>query len=274
MEVSETDLLALLRTIDILKPYLGEIVIVGGWVPFIYRRYGSMPTRHPAVRTTDIDIAVPRKLAAGKRQTINDLLRKAGYQVRMYGSDTSVMKYEMNSPATEIEFLTPEAGGRGEKTISVQRDLSAQALRYLQILLEHTKNIDIDDTVSGYDVRLVARVPSPGAFVYQKGLTLDRRRSRSGTAKDLYYIFDVLDSSAQLRDSIPADIASVASHYAAGWFRAFMRNIRRYFPESGGEGIALIATQYTGSIPADAFRNYVQGVFSEFIRALDKATKH
>ena len=54
MEVNESDLLSLFRTLDTLKPYLGEIVIVGGWVPFLYRKYGEIPARHPSVRTMDI----------------------------------------------------------------------------------------------------------------------------------------------------------------------------------------------------------------------------
>lgn len=69
MEVSETDLLSLLRTMDVLKTYLREIVIVGGWVPFLYRRYGHIPSRHPSVRTMDIDVAVPGRLEELGRPT-------------------------------------------------------------------------------------------------------------------------------------------------------------------------------------------------------------
>jgi len=269
VEVRESDLLSLLKTIEVLKPYLKDVVIVGGWVPLLYRRYGRIPSRHPSVRTMDIDVAVPRHLKESGRPTIDELLSSAGYKARVYGSDVSIVKYELESPVTEIEFLTPEVGRPGKATATVQRGLPAQALRYLQILLENTMEIDINDTVSGLDISSVVRVPSPGAFIYQKGLTLSHRRAK--VSKDLYYIFDLLESSTELRDSIPAEINSLRSRYAARWFGSFIRNLNKYFPESGAEGPALVATQYTGPVPADTFRNYTHRTFRDFVQALQEA---
>ncbi len=269
MEVRESDLLSLLKTIEVLKPYLKDIVIVGGWVPLLYRRYGRIPSRHPSVRTMDIDVAVPRRLKQSGRQTIDELPSSAGYKPRVYGSDVSIVKYELESPVTEVEFLTPEVGHPGEATITVQRGLPAQALRYLQILLDNTMEIDISDTVSGLHVSSAVKVPSPGAFVYQKGLTLSNRRAK--VSKDLYYIFDLLDSSAELQGSIAAEINSLRSRYTGRWFGNFTRNLNRYFPESGGEGPALVATQYTGPVPADTLRNYTHRTFRDFIQALREA---
>lgn len=270
MEVSETDLLSFLKTIEVLKLYLKEIVIVGGWVPLLYRRYGHIPSRHPSVRTMDIDVAVPRHLEERGRPTIDELLSSAGYEVRIYGSDISVVKYELVFPVAEVEFLTPEIGRPGKAGIAVQSGLTAQALRYLQILLENTEEIEVNDTVSGLDFSLVVRVPSPGAFVYQKGLTLSRRHSK--IAKDLYYMFDLLDSSAELRNSIPVQINSLRLQYAAKWFRTFIGNLNRYFPELGAEGPALVAMQYSGPMPTETFRNYAHRVFRDFIIALGEAT--
>lgn len=268
MGVSEPDLLSLLKTLEVLKPYLKEIVIVGGWVPLLYRRYGQLPSRHPSVRTMDIDVAVPRRLEERGRPTINELLTSAGYEVRIYGSDIPVVKYELTFPVAEIEFLTPEVGRPGRSVLTVQRGFSAQALRYLQILLENTKEIKIEDTLSSLTVNLVVRVPSPGAFVYQKGLTLSRRHSK--VPKDLYYIFDLLDSSIELRNSILAEIDWLRRRYATRWFRDFLRNLDKYFPEASAEGPALVATQYNGPMPTETFRNYTHRVFRDFVRTLQE----
>jgi hypothetical protein len=177
----------------------------------------------------DIDVAVPRHVEKRGRPIIDELLSSAGYEARIYGSDVPVVKYELTSPVTEIEFLTPEIGRPGKAALAVQHGLTAQPLRYLQILLENTKKIEINDTIYGSDISLVVRVPSPGAFIYQKGLTLSRKHSK--VSKDLYYIFNLLDSSRELRDSIPAEINSLQSQYAARWFRSFIRNLNKYFPE-------------------------------------------
>jgi len=114
MEVTETDLLSLLRTLDTLKLYLEEIVIVGGWVPFLYRKYGDLPARHPSVRTTDIDIAIPRQVTAKGRPTVDNLLSKAGYTAQIFGAYGSAVKYVLATPPTEIEFITPEIGKPGD----------------------------------------------------------------------------------------------------------------------------------------------------------------
>lgn len=272
MEESRTDLLSLLKAMEVLAPYLDEIVIVGGWVPFLYNRYGQMSSPHPLLRTMDIDVVVPRRVKERGRLTIDELLLRAGYEARIYGSDVPVVKYELASPVTEIEFITPEIGKPGKAVLTVQRGLTAQALRYVQILLENTKKIKISDTMYGSDISLVVTVPLPGAFIYQKGLTLSpgSRRPSPKVSKDLYYIFSFVDSSRELRDSIPAEINSLRSRYAASWFRSFVKNLNDYFPEAGGEGPALVATQYSGHMPADTFRNYAHRTFRNFIQTLQE----
>lgn len=272
MEVNETELLSLLNAIKVLIPYLDEIVIVGGWVPFLYHRYSQMPSPHPLLRTMDIDVVVPRHVEEHGRPTIDELLSRAGYQARISSLDVPVVKYELASPDTKIEFLTPEIGRPGKAAIAVQRGLTAQALRYLQILLENTKKIEINDTIDGSDISLVVAVPSPGAFIYQKGLTLSpsSRRSSTKVDKDLYYIFNFVDSSRELRDSIPAEINSLRSLYPARWFRNFIENLNDYFPESGGEGPYRVAKLYTGHMPAETFRNYAHRTFRDFIQALQE----
>lgn len=179
MEITDTDRFALLKTLEILAPYLEDIVIVGGWVPLIHRHYGPIPSRHPSVRTMDIDVAIPRRLEDRGRPTIDELLISAGYSVQIYGSDIGAVKYEASSPVAEIEFLTPEIGRPGKPIVSVQSGLQAQALRYLQILLENANEINVNESLAGQDFSLVIRVPSPGAFIYQKGLTLNNRHAKA-----------------------------------------------------------------------------------------------
>jgi len=269
MEVSETDLLSLFKALSVLEPYLDDIVIVGGWVPFLYQRYGRIPARHPVLRTADIDFVVPRHIEECGRPAIDDLLSGAGYTTRNYGDEGSIVKYELASPETEIEFLTPEIGRPGKAALTVQSGLNAQALRYLQILLEHTRKIEINDTIESSDISLAVKVPLPEAFIYQKGLALSRRRSDTlKIYKDLYYIFNLLDSSKELRDTITSEIHSLSSQYASRWYKSFKQNLVSYFPESGADGPALVASQYTGEIPIDTFRNYAHRTFRNFIQSL------
>jgi hypothetical protein len=218
----------------------------------------------------DIDVAVPRHITKHGRLTIDELLSQAGYQARVSSSDIPAVIYELDSPAAEIEFLTPEIGKPGKAVVGVQRGLNAQALRYLQILLENTRKMKIKDTIGGSDINLDVMVPSPGAFVFQKGLTLSRssHRSPDKISKDLYYIFRFLDSSGELRRSIPAEISSLRSRYHPRWFRTFVTNLNDYFPEGDGDGPALVARQYSGQMSAERFQNYAHHTFGNFIQAL------
>ena len=267
MDARQTHLASLLKTLDVLKLYLTDIVIIGGWVPLLYRMYDKLPCRHPTLLTRDIDVAVPRKLKESGRPTIDALLCEAGYKARFYGSEPApVTKYELSLPVTEVEFLTPEVGRPGKPSPVVQQGLTAQALRYLPILLENTLQIRVADSLPGLKVDLNVQVPSPAAFIYQKGLALPNRRSK--IAKDLYYIFDLLDSSSESRDSIVSDLAILRGSYRDSWFKAFLRNLEQYFPESNAEGQILVASQYTGMMPEPTFRLYTHRVFRDFTQAL------
>jgi hypothetical protein len=101
-QTREASLVALIRTLRVLEPYLDQIVIVGGWVPFLYHTYGRMPSQNPLVRTMDIDVVVPRTLPERGAFTVNDLLSEAGYRARLYGSEATIVKYELPTSAAEV----------------------------------------------------------------------------------------------------------------------------------------------------------------------------
>lgn len=260
-------LASLLTTLRALEPYLDDVVVVGGWVPTLYRRYGGVPARHPALLTRDIDVAVPATLPRRGRPSVDQLLCRAGYEPRVLGSEMgAVTKYELQSPTTEVEFLVPEVGPPGPPSRAVQEGLTAQALRYLSVLLENTQRVQVRDSLEGLNVELTVCVPSPAAFVYQKGLTLQYRRGR--VAKDLYYIFDFLDSHDDLRTSILTGIAELRSSCPDPWFGTFVRNLERYFEEERAEGSFLVGSQYAGSMEKATLRLYARRVFTEFLRDL------
>ncbi len=266
MQTSAPELLSLFRTLVALKPYLRQVVIVGGWVPFLYRKYGNIPARHPAVHTTDIDIAVPLKVPLIGRASMDSLLLEAGFTAQITGSYGPVVKYELISPATEIEFITPEIGRPGKPVITIQEGLKAQALRYVEILLGNTRQIKINDHAEGMSVLVDVKLPSPAAYIYQKALTLSLRKPKA--AKDLYYIFDLLDSSVEMQTEIPSEIKLLQAQYTPRWFNSAIRNLERYFPDISAEGPTLIASQYTGPMNTDMIQNYSHQVFRDLIDRL------
>ena len=61
-----------------LRPYLTDIVLIGGWVPELYRRYGGLSWEGRLSRTTELDLLVTSPLPAGDRPPLRELLEGAG----------------------------------------------------------------------------------------------------------------------------------------------------------------------------------------------------
>jgi hypothetical protein len=76
------------RTLEILKDYLPDIVIAGGWAPLIYYHYLLSNKELEPLRTKDIDIVVPNKLEKKAARTIDESLIEAGFKPRFKSRHT------------------------------------------------------------------------------------------------------------------------------------------------------------------------------------------
>src|SRR5689334_20627991 len=57
-----------------LRDYLSDLVIVGGWVPYLYQRYGGFSRwRGPISQTSEVDVLLRRTQVTGKKP-LRDLL--------------------------------------------------------------------------------------------------------------------------------------------------------------------------------------------------------
>ena len=262
-------------TLAILRSYLSEIVVGGGWAPFLYYRYLVGDRLHAPVLTSDIDLMVKHEVPTVGTKTIDQLLIDARLSARFKTNDTPpIIHYEgiIEGAAVEIEFLTDQTGSRPDVVLEVQKGLHAEALRYVSILVENTLKLNINDAKSLIDVTpLIVQVPTPAAYIFQKGLAFIHRRDKTKRAKDLYYLFDIVAGLPQIRDNIHAEL-KVLSKKHAKWFRTFMGNLRKHFdnPESEGS-LCVVEQRPTDAFPDlddDQLRQFVCGIFREFIQKL------
>lgn len=65
-----------LKTLWIIRDYLSEIVIGGGWVPLIYYHYLLADKSKEPIRTRDIDLMVKLKLPVIGSKTVTNCLWK------------------------------------------------------------------------------------------------------------------------------------------------------------------------------------------------------
>lgn len=240
------------NTLVILRSYLSEIVIGGGWTPFLYYRYLVGDRNHDPVLTSDIDLMVKHRVPTIGAKTIDELLTSANLEAKFKTLDTPpIIHYEgtIEGVDVEIEFLTDQTGSRQDMVLEVQKGLHAEALRYVSIVIENTLELEIDDVGTAEDVSpIIVQAPTPAAYIFQKGLSFTRRRDKQKASKDLYYIFDILAGLPGIQDKMLADFETFPNKHAE-WFRKFLSNLRTYFENPAAEGPLRIVEQR----PADAF---------------------
>lgn len=263
------------KTLIILRDYLSDIVISGGWAPLIYYHYLLSKKDIEPLRTRDIDIVVPEKIKKRADKTIDELLIEAGLKSTFKSLHIPpAISYEGNIEGyeVEIEFLTHKRGAKEDSVIKVQKGLHAQSLRFISPLLENTIVVRIDDFMAPESEILKIRVPAPGAFIFNKGLTFTRRTKRAKKAKDLYYIFDILANCPELNKQITDELNSFKKSYPINWSRRFIRNLKNHFSAISAEGVYLVQNQRPeGTFPNmddEQFSRFVLGIFQELISSL------
>ena len=262
-----------LKTLWIIRDYLSEMVIGGGWVPLIYYHYLLADKSREPIRTRDIDLMVKLKLPVIGSKTVDQLLVEAGFKSSFKSQEIPpVICYEgtIDGHEVEIEFLTDQRGAKEDVVIEVQKGLSAQSLRYISIPLTYVIEVEIDDIpVAEGSSPLKVKIPSPGAYIFHKGLVFVRRKRQQKKAKDLYYIFDILANCLKLRAGIIKELKELKKAFPHPWFRRFIRNLEVNFSNLTSEGVMQVLSQRpSGTFPDlddEQFKQYVLGTFEEFI---------
>lgn len=265
----------LFKTLWILRDYLPEIVVGGGWAPFLYYRYLLGDTNREPIFTRDIDLLVKPEVPVIGQQTIDQLLAKEGFRTVYKTRDTPPLIHyegEFEGEPVEIEFLTDQVGSDSDLVLKVQPDLHAEALRFISLVVENTTTLRIShEAFPEKESQLVVKVPTPAAYIFQKGLVYRRRRDRRKGDKDLYYIFDIITGCHKLMPSIMEDFTGFAQRYKA-WFRTFTSNLDTDFSEPYSEGVLRVAEQRPTDafqdFEIDQFKHYVYGTFRNAIGEL------
>jgi hypothetical protein len=199
------------------RRFLPELVLIGGWVPYIYRRYGGFSEWGSGLSgTTELDLLVAPKDHADDGGTLADALRLAGFGPRAEGA-----VWESPDPAARIEFMTIHRGtaaNLGRVVPLHHAGVGAIALRDLTLLGEFTTTVQLPVAlVEGALQSVDLRVPTLGAYALNKGLTFPYRPAEPGegasprSGKDVLYLRDLMAAGDEVVDQISGDIAAIRS---------------------------------------------------------------
>lgn len=180
---------------------LEQIVVIGSWCIYFYRNYFIDTAYSSSIRTRDIDFLVPIPTKFKKKTDIPEMLKDLGFIEDFHRKGL----IRLNHPELIIEFLVPERGrGRDTPYPLPELGINAQALRFLDFLIENTIELEFD--------KLKLNLPHPAAFGLHKLIISSRRikeEKRIKERKEAIRILQVLIKNGEegkirsLFDSMP-----------------------------------------------------------------------
>jgi hypothetical protein len=194
------DFNAFARLVTALRPWLGQLVVVGGWAHRLYRFHllADAPA-HLSLRTRDTDLAFSKHAALAGN--VRKALIGAGFNEELFGDDTPpVTHYRLGEEdgGFYAEFLTPLHGsgvkrsGVPDATVS-RGGVTAQKLRHLDLLLVSPWSIRVGPKLGvPIEADVDVRVPNPTSFFVQK-LLINSDRQGNKKAQDVLYIHNTLE---------------------------------------------------------------------------------
>lgn len=188
------------RLVEAVRPWLTDLVIVGGWAHRLHRFHPlATSQQYQPLRTRDVDLAF--SLKAPIEGDLRAALNQAGFEEKLSGEDTPpVTHYYLGEEDAGFyaEFLTVRQGsglrrdGKPDLTVS-KAGITAQKLRHLELLLEMPWKVQIGpEGKVPIESAVDLIVPNPVSFIVQK-LLIHKHRDADKKAQDVLYIHDTLE---------------------------------------------------------------------------------
>jgi hypothetical protein len=226
---------ALRRVLWELRSYLDDVVVIGGWVPYLYRQYGGFATWVGRTSLTmEVDVLVDRPLPRGDRSSIPEILRSSGFRPSAETGGSAVWVGDVQA-GEMVEFLVPHTGTARQQgdtvPVAEQAGLRAISLPGLALMQRYTRRLPIPVDTDAGEAVLEVNVPWLGAYVVNKANTFIRRQPHatggSKRFKDLLYLRDIAAAGDEVLGQVERDVAAMArDRGAAGEIRHAANNLR------------------------------------------------
>lgn len=235
-----------------LREYSSDIVVIGGWVPYLYREYGEFTQWQSNLsRTGEVDVLLGSSAETRGRRPIPVILIEAGF--RPVGETSRAAVWVGDAEIGEqVEFLVPHSGTARQigqmRDIDAQDGLAAISLPDLELLNSFSNTLTLAVKIEGEQpAELEIRVPWLGAYLVNKAASFPKRRpigvARSAEnpkkAKDLLYIRDIAAAGEEVVRRVEDDVAQMRNTGDATQYRVdyAANNLSLVL---GGESAALV----------------------------------
>jgi len=204
-----------------LKDHLPHLVLIGGWVPQLHRRFGDEEgwSRDP-ISTVELDILLPDAPLPGGPKALSDTLLRAGFRPVDRNSPPAVWERD-TTRGERIEFFLDHSGPAkkvgGVRSAQPGSGVGGLSLDGMTFLRENAVELWVPaGPASGKTEGFIVRVPSLPAYLVQKGAVFFRRSDRERRAKDLLYIVEIMAEGGALVERIEEGIRRFCEESAAG----------------------------------------------------------
>lgn len=246
----------LIKVIDDLVDFLPYLVLVGGWVPYIYAKYIWENVPNLAVTTSDIDFGVGVQGFDGK-DTVAARVRKLGYGERHVSMDrmipfVPVVKDAVGDLKAEVEFIADPKVSRAVVNKIIGPEIKINKIEHFSLLLGSAITARMDERE--------IQIPTESIFTFHKLLTFVQRQNKEKLKKDLYYVYYMLRFCPE-KEQLVDDVLSLIKGRKEG--KQVKQNLNEYFSSVDSKG-PLFVEEENG--PDAYIDNLKQDIFERFDR--------
>lgn len=246
------------------EEYLPYLVLVGGWVPYLYVKYMWNNLSIRPVTTTDIDFGFYGKPNSPEvKESIYSRISSLKYKERHFQMNrlfpiVPILENAEKTSRLTIEFITTPKVDSGYVETLVGREILVNRLEKFDILLSDTTQLEILNRTSSTLHTHFLNVPLPHIFLFHKALTfIDREDIKKG--KDLYYIYYILRFHPE-REALFKKLHGLKFENEK---TIVFENLKTYFSRISGPGCLMVEREngpdpYIPNVRKDVFNRFNQ----------------
>ncbi|OGR88455.1 MAG: hypothetical protein A3A86_08360 [Elusimicrobia bacterium RIFCSPLOWO2_01_FULL_60_11] len=253
------------ETLLALEPILEKVLVVGGWCPYLYAKHLWKIPIENLPRTTDIDLGIWDTGSIRYNPTVYSRLLSAGYGTAPYDEDEPEkieFVWNKGDENIKIEFITSWFVSDDTLQRFLGPEMACHRIDAFEILLQ-SKPILLKVPIGSKE--LSVRSPSPGIYLFHKGITFAARSGEVKKNKDLLYVYYMLRYARNVRELL----ADMEPYRGKEEFKLFSSQMREFFGREGAEGYDALMPLLVQWLPPERARSSIRSVFApllEFIR--------
>ncbi len=249
---------AFFKVLEDLRNYLPYLVVVGGWVPYLYRTFLWKGETDKPYLTADIDIGIKTKIKDFRQDSIYKRLTKLQYSERHLSIGKAYpvvpeVKLTEDTVPIPVEFISGKDVSEDYLRRVVGSEILVNKLEYFEIILENVKKIKIKGKTASIDVS----IPCPENYIFHKLLTFPLRPDQTKMRKDLYYVYYILrfipNSVSLLRN--------ISKFKHRPECKTARENVDRFFSNRLSQGVLLVADEFGPDVRVKDIREHILGIF-------------